>query len=142
VCNAIETLQIDTTMKIITDKINSSPSHSISKSDIEVILRNVTNERFGIATVFKISAQLFSNSGWERPVIKNGTTYNILSRGLERDFIIKEFLIEIYVHATDIHLSMKSHRLNSLQRKKLEETTESIFEKIVEELNSTKINKH
>ena len=129
-------------MKIITDIINSSPSHSVNKSDIQIILRNVTNEKFGIATVFKISSQLFSNSKWERPVILNGTTYNILSRGLEKEFIIKEILIEIYANATNIHFSMRSHKLNSEQRKNLEIIVEPIFQKIIVELNSKNIIKH
>ena len=125
-------------MRIITDKINTLPNHSISKKEVQIILDNVTHEKFGIATVFKISAQLFENSNWERPVILNGSTYNILSRGLEKDFVIRELLIEIYVNATNIHYSMKSHKLNAEQRKKLEEIISPIYQKVIGEIKSLK----
>lgn len=127
-------------MRIITDKINTLPNHSISKKEVQIILENVTHKKFGIATVFKISAQLFENSNWERPVILNGSTYNILSRGLEKDFVIRELLIEIYVNATDIHYSMKSHKLNAEQRKKIEEIISPIYQKVIEEIKSLKTN--
>jgi hypothetical protein len=123
-------------MRIITDKINTLPNHSISKKEVLIVLKNVTNERFGIATVFKISSQLFDNSKWERPVILNGSTYNILSRGLEKELIIRELLIEIYVNATDIHFSMKGHKLNADQRKKLEEIISPIYHKVIREIES------
>ncbi|WP_396194944.1 hypothetical protein [Flavobacterium sp.] len=127
-------------MKIITDKINTLPNHSISRKEVQIILDNVTHEKFGIAKVFKISAQLFENSNWERPVIMNGSTYNILSRGLEKDFVIRELLIEIYVNATNIHYSMKSHKLNADQRKKLEEIISPIYQKVIGEIKSLKTN--
>lgn len=123
-------------MRIITDKINKLPNHSISKKEVQIVLKNVTNERFGMKTVFKISSQLFDNSKWERPVILNGSTYNILSRGLEKELIIRELLIEIYVNATDIHFSMKGHKLNADQRKKTEELILPIYQKVIGEIES------
>ena len=120
-------------MKIITEKINSLPAHSITKKDVELVLKHVPQEAFGVATIFKISAQIFSKSKWDRPVVQNGTTYNILSRGLEKEFIIKELLIEIYVHLTKIY-GMYAHRLSKEQRKNLEELVQPVYEMIINEL--------
>lgn len=129
-------------MKIIIDKINSEPNHSVSKSDIETVIKNVPKEWLGTAIVFRISSQLFSNSSWDRPVISNTPTYIIMSRGYDKLYIIKELLIEIATGPTGIHNRMRAHNINKNDRKQLEEFVQPIYEKVITELtNNHSVNK-
>lgn len=122
-------------MKIITDKINTLPDHSISKKEVETILKCVPIDFNRTVVKFKISAQLFINSGWERPVIYNNTTYNILSRGLEKKQVIHELLIELFKHKTRIGQGNQGHRLTKAERQKLDTVVQPYFETIVKALD-------
>jgi len=122
-------------MKIIIDKVTSEPNHSVSKKDIETVIRHIPSEWIGIKNVFKISSQLSINSQWDRPVIENGITFMIMSRGFSRDFIIKELLIELATRPTGIAYSMRAHHINKGDRKKLEEFVQPFFEKTIAELD-------
>ncbi len=122
-------------MKIIIEKVTSEPNHSVSKKDIETVIRHIPSEWIGIKNVFKISSQLSINSQWDRPVIENGVTFMIMSRGFSRDFIIKELLIELATRPTGITYSMRAHRINKCDRKKLEEFVQPLFEKVIAELD-------
>jgi len=121
-------------MKIVTDKVSSEPFHSISKQDIQVVIRNIPKDWIGIANVFKISSQLFSNSKWSRPVIENNTTFIIMSRGFDRDYIIKELLIELALSPCGIY-AVNAHRVTKNQRWKLETMIQPMFDNIIKELN-------
>jgi hypothetical protein len=122
-------------MKIIIDKVTSEPNHSVSKKDIETVIRHVPSEWIGIKNVFKICSQLSINSQWDRPVIENGITFMIMSRGFSRDFIIKELLIELATRPTGIAYSMRSHHINKGDRKNLEEFIQPLFEKVIADLD-------
>ena len=122
-------------MKIIIDKVTSEPNHSVSKKDIETVIRNVPSEWIGIGNVFKISSQLSINSKWDRPVIANGIIFLIMSRGFSRDFIIKELLITLATRPTGIDYSMRAHHINKGNRKKLEEFIQPLLEKVIAELD-------
>ena len=121
-------------MKIIIDKIADGPSHSVSKKDIETIIKHIPKEWLGIKNVFRLSNQEFINSKWDRPVICNGVTYVISSRNLDRDFIIKELLIEIALAPTKVMNSVNHHHINKNDRKKLEEFIQPFYDKITAEL--------
>jgi hypothetical protein len=118
-------------MKIVIDKISSDPTHSVSKKDIETVIKHIPKDWYGIKTIFKISSQLYKNSNWDRPVIENGITYLIMSRGFDRDYIIKELLIEIAANNTDISYPLRDRHINKLSRKKLDEIIQPIYNKIV-----------
>jgi len=122
-------------MKIIIDKVTSEPNHSVSKKDIETVIRHIPSEWIGIKNVFKISSQLSINSQWDRPVIENGVTFIIMSRGFSRNFIIKELLTELATRPTAIAYSMRAHHINKGDRKKLEEFIQPLFEKVIAELD-------
>jgi hypothetical protein len=110
-------------MKISVEKINSEPKHSVSKKDIQNVLSKIPFDYSETVIEFKISAQLFSNSKWNRPVIFNNTTFNILSRGLSKREIISELLIEIFRERNHTIYPTYAHKLNNSQRKKLQEIT-------------------
>jgi hypothetical protein len=118
-------------MKIITEKINSEPNHSISKKDIKAIIDIIPDDWIGVAHVFSISSQLFKNSSWDRPVIQNYVTFKILSRGIDRNIIIKELLIELAIRPTKTN-PPKGHSLTKSQRKKLEEFIMPYYNKLTE----------
>jgi len=118
-------------MKIVIEKINSEPKHSITKKDVKAVIEIVPDDWIGVAHVFSISSQLFRNSGWDRPVIKNNTTFKILSRGFDRNEIIKELLIELAIIPTKTYPS-KGHSLTKSQRKKLEELIMPYYNKLTE----------
>lgn len=122
-------------MKIITDKINALPDHSISKKEVEVVLKCIPIDFSGTVVKFKISAQLFSNSGWERPVIYNNTTYNILSRGLDKKHVIHELLIELFNHETRMGQGNQGHKLTKMERQKLDTIVQPHFETVVKALD-------
>ena len=121
-------------MKVITDKINTLPDHSISKKEVETILKCVPIDFRGTVVKFKISAQLFSNSAWERPVIYNNTTYNILSRGLDKKLVIHELLIELFKNETRIGQGNQEHKLTNAERQKLDTVVQPYFEDILKVL--------
>jgi len=123
-------------MKIIIDKINSEPKHSLSKSELQLILSKLPVDSINSFTMFKISAQMFSNSGWNRPVIFNlsRSTFNIMSRGLNKEYIVKELLIEIFSHYTKISFETIGNKLNIQQRNKLEEIITPYYQDIIKEL--------
>jgi hypothetical protein len=123
-------------MKIIIDKVSSEPTHSVSKKDIETVIRHIPSDWIGIKNIFKISSQLSINSQWDRPVIENGVTFIIMSRGFSRDFIIKELLIELATRPTGIDYSIRAHHINKSHRKKLEECIQPLYEKVIAELDS------
>ena len=118
-------------MKIITEKIHSEPNHSITKKDIKAIIEVIPDDWIGVTHVFSISSQLFENSNWDRPVIKNNTNFKILSRGIDRNEIIKELLIELAIRPTKIH-PPRRHVLTKSQRKKLEEFIKPYYNKLIE----------
>lgn len=122
-------------MKVITDKINELPDHSISKKEVETILRCVPIDFSRTVVKFKISAQLFSSSCWERPVIYNNTTYNILSRGLDKKHVIHELLIELFKHETRIGQGNQGHNLTKAERQKLDTVVQPYFETILNTLD-------
>lgn len=122
-------------MKIVVDRVTSAPNHSVSKRDIEMVLKHVPAEWIGIKNVFKISSQLFVKSKWDRPVIENGVTYVIMSRGFERDFIIKELLIELVIWPTAVAHSVKGHHISKRDRSKLEEFIQPFYRKIIANLD-------
>jgi len=122
-------------MKIIIDKINSEPKHSLSKKELQLILSKIPINYVNTFVTFKISSQMFSKSDWNRPVIYNNSTYNILSRGLSKEYIIKELLIEIFCQHTRICFQTFGHKLNNQQRKKLEEIIAPYYETIINEIN-------
>jgi hypothetical protein len=117
-------------MQIITEKIQSQPNHSITKKDIKAIIEIIPDDWIGATHVFSISSQLFENSNWDRPVIKNKTNFKILSRGIERNEIIKELLIELAIRPTKIN-PPRRHILTKTQRKKLEETIDPYYKKLI-----------
>ena len=118
-------------MKIVTEKINSEPNHSISKKDVKAIIEVIPDDWIGVAHIFSISSQLFENSNWDRPVIQNNTTFKILSRGIDRNEIIKELLIELAIIPTKTY-PPKGHSLTKSQRKKLEEFIMPYYNKLNE----------
>lgn len=118
-------------MKIITEKINNKPEHSITKKDVKEIIEIVPDDWIGIAHVFSISSQLFENSNWDRPVILNNTTFKILSRGIEKNVIIKELLIELSINPTKTY-PPKGHSLTKSQWKKLEGLIMPYYKKLTE----------
>jgi len=118
-------------MKIIIEKTKTEPNHSITKKDIQAIIEIVPDDWIGIAHVFLISAQLFENSNWDRPVIQNNTTFRILSRGIDRNEIVKELLIELAIRPTRTD-PPRGHSLTKSQRKKLEEFIMPYFIKLTE----------
>lgn len=123
-------------MKIITENINQAPWHSVTKQDILTVVKNVPAEWIGPAHVFLIAAQKFENSGWDRPVVQNNTTFRILSRGQEKTAIIKELLIEMAINPTQIW-PRYGHRLDKAQRSKIEQVTKPYYEKIMAALSSS-----
>ena len=118
-------------MKIIAEKINNGPKHSITKSDIKEVIKIIPNEWIGVAHIFSISSQLFKNSGWDRPVIQNNTTFKILSRGIDKNLILKELLIELAIAPTKTYPA-KNHSLSKSQRKKLEELILPYYNKLTQ----------
>ena len=119
-------------MKILTERLNSEPKHSVTKKDIKAILQVVPEHWVGVAHTFSISAQLYKNSKWPRPVIQNGVVFKILSRGLDKKMVIKELLIELAIRPT-ITSSGYAHSLTKVQRKKLEETIEPYYRQLEED---------
>jgi hypothetical protein len=107
-------------MEIISDKLNSEPPHSVRRQDVKLVLDIIPDEWVGIKNIFHISAQFFESSQWDRPVIQNNLTYKILSRGLSKDFVIRELLIELAIKATKKHPT-NGHKLAKEQRKGLKE---------------------
>lgn len=127
-------------MRIVVEKINSEPSHSITKDDVKIILGIIPKEWIGVAHVFKISAQMFDNSKWDRYVIQNSTTFNILSRGIEKELIIKDLLIEISLFPNRIYPKY-AHKLSIEHRKKAEIIIQPFFDKFMKKnvaINQTK----
>lgn len=118
-------------MKIITDKLNSEPFHSVTKKDVQAVIDVVPKDWIGLHHVFAISAQLYKNSRWPRPVIKNGVTFKILSRGIDKEIIIKELLIELAIFPT-ILSSGYAHSLTKEQRKTLKVAIEPYYSKLKE----------
>lgn len=118
-------------MKIISEKIVSEPGHAVTKKDIKAVIDVVPDDWVGVAHVFTISSQLFSNSKWDRPVIQNNTTFRILSRGFDRNEIIKELLIEMAITPTKNHPPY-GHRLTQRQRKELEELIKPYYDQLIE----------
>lgn len=123
-------------MKITVEKINSEPKHSISKGDIQNVLSKIPFDYSETVIEFKISAQMFSNSKWDRPVIFNNTTFNILSRGLSKRAIISELLIEIFRERNHMSYPTYAHKLNNSQRKKLQETINKYESEIFKTLDN------
>ncbi|WKW47537.1 hypothetical protein P3875_05640 [Myroides sp. JBRI-B21084] len=123
-------------MKIIVDKINTKPYHSLSKKDIQLILSKIPVNWVHNFTIFKISAQLFTSSGWDRPVIMNVSkrTFNILSRGLKKNDIIKELLIEVFLYYTNINSQAQGHKLTNKQRKEFEGIIAPFYEEILKDI--------
>lgn len=119
-------------MKILIDKVTSEPNHSLSKKDIDLVLKNIPNEWIGSANIFRLASQLFEKSKWPRSVIYNAPSYIIMSRGIDRKVVIKEFLIELAISST-IGDSLHAHTLNNNQVKKLEEVIEPFYLKIISE---------
>lgn len=122
-------------MKITTDKITSEPKHSISKHDLQIVLSKIPFDYQETIVNFKISAQLFENSQWDRPVIYNNTTFNILSRGIIREAIIKELLVEIFLQNNISAYPTYGHKLNNVQRKKLEEIIDPYLNEIIQQID-------
>ncbi len=120
-------------MKIIVEKNSSELDHSVTKKDIKTVLRIVPNDWIGVAHIFLISAQKFENSEWDRPVILNNTTFRILSRGIEKNQIIKALLIEMAMNSTKIHPAY-GHRLTQEQERKLGRYVEPYYKDIIREL--------
>lgn len=104
-------------MKILIEKINSKPGHSISNQEVRDVIDIVPDDWIRVGHTFSISAQLFENSGWDRPVIQNNTTFRILSRGLDRKLILRELLIELAIKPTGNYPAYR-HQLTKYQRKK------------------------
>ncbi len=121
-------------MKIITEKIQGKPDHSITKQDIKVVLEIIPDDWVGVANIFQISSQLFENSDWDRPVIENNTTFRILSRGFEKEEIIKELLIELAINPTRTYPKF-GHKLTKVQRKKLEDLISPYCKEVMERIN-------
>lgn len=117
-------------MKIIIEKVTSEPYHSITKKDVETVIDIVPDDWVGVAHVFSITAQRFENSGWDRPVIENNTTFNIMSRGMDRNVMIKELLIEMAIRPAKIY-SHKGHALTKAQRKMLEELIKPYYDTLI-----------
>jgi hypothetical protein len=122
-------------VKITIDKITSEPKHSISKHDIQIVLSKIPFDYQETIVNFKISAQLFENSKWDRPVIYNNTTFNILSRGITRKEIIKELLVEIFLQKNISAFPTYGHQLNSVQRKKMEEIIHPYLNEIIQQID-------
>ena len=120
-------------MKIITESINKEPFHSVTKKDIETVIKHVPKDWIGVAHVFLISEQKFENSGWDTPVKQNQATFRILSRGLEKQKVIKELLIELAINPTQTY-PRKFHILDKKQRRKLEEVVQPYYELILADL--------
>jgi hypothetical protein len=106
-------------MKIIVEKINTEPKHALSKKDIQIVLNKLPFNYSDTVIIFKISRQIFSNSKWDRPVIRNNTTFNILSRGFSKKEILTELLMEIFCNNDSKHFPAFAHQLNTVQRKEL-----------------------
>jgi hypothetical protein len=117
-------------MKIIVEKINGAPNHSVNKNDIKMLLEIIPKEWIGVAHVFKVSSQMYDNSKWDRYVIQNNTTFNILSRGIEKELVIKDLLIEIALIPNKIY-TINRHKISFEQRKKMEEFIQPLFDEFI-----------
>ena len=116
-------------MKIVIDKVTSEPGHSLTKKDIKLVLKHIPKEWIGSANIFRLTSQMFEKSKWPRSVIYNAPTYIIMSRGIDRNVVIKEFLIELAITPT-IGSSRSAHSLDKEQIKKIEEVIEPLYLKI------------
>ncbi len=122
-------------MKIISDKIKSGIQHSITKKDIQLILRIIPNDWVGVANVFHISSQFYEKNQWDRLVIGNGVVYKIHSRGLEKSEIVKGLLIAIAESPAGVY-NTRAHSLRKNDKKKIEEVIKPFFEVILEKINN------
>ncbi len=120
-------------MKIITEPVKDEPAHSVTKRDVQMVLKNVPEEWSWHGSVFLIAAQKFENSKWDRPVILNQGTLRILSRGFDRNQIIKELLIELAIRPTGLY-PRYAHRLDKEKRRKLELVVHPYYEKVLADL--------
>jgi len=121
-------------MKIISDPIQSGIGHSITKKDIQTILKVIPKDWVGIKNVYHISSQMFENTQWDRPVILNGVTYKIHSRGLDKYEVVKDILIAMAERPFGLYI-VRAHSLRPSARRKLEEFVKPYFEAITKKIN-------
>lgn len=83
-------------MKMIFDKIESGPPHSLSRSEANVLFSLLSEKLHLPVRLVHFSNQMHSNLTFDRPVIYSGDNrLTILSRGFRKLDIVKEILIEL-----------------------------------------------
>lgn len=122
-------------MKIIVETVNQEPLHSVTRKDIATMLRNVPADWVGAAHVFLITAQMLDSAVHDRPVLLNGVTFRIMSRGQSKLGVIKALLLELAARPTRV-FPRKFHHFDKEQMRKLEETIQPYYEQIVAQLDA------
>ncbi|RAK64567.1 hypothetical protein [Hymenobacter edaphi] len=108
-------------MKIIIEHVHQEPFHSVTRQDVATVLKIIPADWVGPAHVFLISGQKLESTVHDRPVLLNGVTFRIMSRGQNKSAVIKALLLELAAQATRT-FPRKFHRFDKVQLRKLEET--------------------
>ncbi len=119
-------------MKIILAKLNTDPPHSLTRKDIKLIFGLVPEDWCTLISQVVLSAELFENSRFDRPVIHSSISsrLNILSRGFSREKIAKEVLRELGLNGGLAQSGFADH-LSKSQLSKLDRKIEPYFEAFI-----------
>jgi hypothetical protein len=88
-------------VQIIVAKLNCEPNHSLNRKDIKRIFSLVPDDWKKLINKVVLSAEMFSNSRFSRPVIHSSISLrlNVLSRGLTKEHIVAEVFRELALNS-------------------------------------------
>lgn len=111
-------------LKIIESKLNTEPYHSLTKNDVKFIIELVPEDWYRFVGKVILSATLFKNSRFDRPVFGHAgsSDIKILSRGFSKQDIAKEFLRELAV----LGRVAQTQKANHIPKNELTKIDESI----------------
>ena len=128
-------------MKIILDKIISSPPHALNRREVKFLLDTIPTEWNIKLSVIHLKATLPENSRFERPAIysylDNGRL-NVCSRGLSRDKACQEILRELAIQ--QFHITMRMiHRLSDTELKRLDKIIAPLVQQAKAKFHQTEV---
>ena len=116
-------------MKIVVDKVECNPAHSISRQEVKAIFAGVPEEwKSGVERI-----RLANGSRRRLPVWLVGGEMTILSRGLSKRFVVDEILIQLAKHALGLRRGLG--QLTKADRIKLTAMVQPVLPGVWKQIN-------
>ncbi|WP_444930264.1 hypothetical protein ACJJIF_21360 [Microbulbifer sp. SSSA002] len=123
-------------MDVIVDKVNDNDGHSLSIKEVKSIHKFISEKLDFRAKTYRLSNELPEKSRFDRPIKYDmiARKVTICSRGVSKDEIIKEILVEALQHTDSTLRATSYNHLSKAQTKIANERADALYKEYTSEV--------